>query len=54
MSSRIPKEDMVMSYEARFCSHLGQLHKEGRYRVFADIKRRKGAYPLARNFHPGG
>jgi len=43
-----------MSYEARFCSHLGQLHKEGRYRVFADIKRRKGAYPLARNFHPGG
>ncbi len=43
-----------MLYQTRFKEHLKQLHAEGRYRVFADIKRRRGSYPSARNFHPDG
>jgi 5-aminolevulinate synthase len=39
-----------MDYEARFRQHLGSLHAEGRYRVFADLKRRCGAYPNAEHF----
>ena len=34
-----------MDYEDRFRQHLKALHQEGRYRVFADLKRRCGAYP---------
>ena len=34
-----------MDYESRFRQHLEALHAEGRYRVFADLKRRCGAYP---------
>src|SRR6478672_1048730 len=37
-----------MDYENRFRQHLDALHQEGRYRVFADLKRRCGAYPAAR------
>jgi len=37
-----------MDYEDRFRQHLDALHQEGRYRVFADLKRRCGAYPTAR------
>ena len=33
-----------MDYEDRFRQHLEALHREGRYRVFADFKRRCGAY----------
>lgn len=43
-----------MLYQTRFKEHLTQLHAEGRYRVFADIKRRRGSYPSARNFHADG
>ena len=34
-----------MGSESRFRQHLDALHEEGRYRVFADLKRRCGAYP---------
>ncbi len=34
-------------YQASFQSQLAKLHCEGRYRIFADLKRRRGAYPLA-------
>ncbi|RUP00571.1 5-aminolevulinate synthase [Hyphomicrobium sp.] len=34
-------------YQASFQKHLDKLHCEGRYRIFADLKRRRGAYPLA-------
>ncbi|MEM7766390.1 MAG: 5-aminolevulinate synthase [Pseudomonadota bacterium] len=39
-----------MNYEAFFQSELSALQDEGNYRVFANIKRQKGAFPLARNF----
>src|SRR6188508_2952395 len=42
-----------MDYENRFRQHLEALHAEGRYRVFADLKRRCGAYPAARHFRDG-
>ena len=43
-----------MDYEFRFRQHLEALHEEGRYRVFADLKRRCGAYPTADHFAQGG
>ena len=43
-----------MQYEAYFQDHLEALHREGRYRVFADLKRRCGAYPNAEHFTPRG
>jgi 5-aminolevulinate synthase len=43
-----------MDYESRFRQHLEALHAEGRYRVFADLKRRCGAYPTADHFAEGG
>src|SRR4051812_30036741 len=43
-----------MDYESRFRQHLEALHEEGRYRVFADLKRRCGAYPTADHFAQGG
>jgi 5-aminolevulinate synthase len=43
-----------MDYEGRFRQHLDALHQEGRYRVFADLKRRCGAYPNAHHFTKDG
>jgi 5-aminolevulinate synthase len=42
-----------MDYEAFFSSRLADLHDEGRYRVFADLERRRGAFPNA-TFRCGG
>ena len=39
-----------MDYERIFASAIDRLHAEGRYRVFIDILRNKGAYPNARCF----
>ncbi len=43
-----------MDYEGHFRQHLEALHHEGRYRVFADLKRRCGAYPVADHFTGDG
>ena len=43
-----------MDYESRFRQHLEALHAEGRYRIFADLKRRCGAYPAADHFARDG
>ena len=43
-----------MDYEDRFLQHLEALHAEGRYRIFADLKRRCGAYPSADHFGADG
>ncbi|HKJ61826.1 MAG TPA: aminotransferase class I/II-fold pyridoxal phosphate-dependent enzyme, partial [Hyphomicrobiales bacterium] len=43
-----------MSYNKIFEDRIGQLHEEGRYRVFADLKRRCGAYPQAEHFPDPG
>jgi 5-aminolevulinate synthase len=43
-----------MDYEGRFREHLEALHAEGRYRVFADLKRRCGAFPTANHFAEDG
>ena len=39
-----------MNYDQIFDSAIERLHSEGRYRVFIDILRNKGAYPNARCF----
>lgn len=40
-----------MNYDHIFDKAIDRLHEEGRYRVFIDIMRNKGAYPNARCFH---
>ena len=40
-----------MNYDQIFDQAIERLHSEGRYRVFIDILRNKGAFPNARCFH---
>jgi 5-aminolevulinate synthase len=37
-----------MDFEAFFATKLDGLHQEGRYRIFAELERRKGSFPTAR------
>jgi len=43
-----------MDYAGRFAAAINNLKEEGRYRVFADIKRRQGAFPAAKYFRDSG
>jgi 5-aminolevulinate synthase len=43
-----------MDYTARFKAALDQIKAEGRYRVFADLKRQRGAFPAATRYAPEG
>ena len=43
-----------MNYEACFIDPLDRLRSEGRYRVFADIRRSRGAFPAAVHFSQDG
>ncbi len=43
-----------MDYSAHFAGALARLREEGRYRVFADIRRRRGAFPAAERFGAEG
>jgi 5-aminolevulinate synthase len=43
-----------MDYQARFTAALDALRSEGRYRVFADIKRECGAFPAAAHIADDG
>ena len=43
-----------MDYEQKFIDALDALKREGRYRQFADIRRKRGAFPQAKHFAPGG
>jgi 5-aminolevulinate synthase len=43
-----------MNYEAHFHRQLDDLRREGRYRLFANLERRVGAFPRARHHRFGG
>jgi 5-aminolevulinate synthase len=43
-----------MNFEGLLRQRLVSLHHEGRYRVFADLKRRRGAFPVADHFTTHG
>ena len=41
---------MAFAYMSRFQESLAELKREGRYRVFADLLRKRGAYPAADHY----
>ena len=43
-----------MNFEGLLQQRLETLHREGRYRVFADLKRRRGFFPVADHFAASG
>jgi 5-aminolevulinate synthase len=42
-----------MDYEHYFAKRIAELKSEGRYRVFADLERQRGRFPIATNYRDG-
>jgi 5-aminolevulinate synthase len=42
-----------MDFEQFFADRIDDLHREGRYRIFADLERQAGAFPIAKNYRDG-
>jgi 5-aminolevulinate synthase len=47
-------QEADMKFEGLLQQRLDSLHREGRYRVFADLKRRRGSFPVAEHFVADG
>ena len=45
---------MAIDYKSAVREALAQVKAEGRYRVFADLKRHRGAFPMATWTAPSG
>ncbi len=42
-----------MNFEQFFADRIADLRREGRYRIFADLERQAGAFPMAKNYRDG-
>jgi 5-aminolevulinate synthase len=49
-TTKITLEAPMTIYDTEFKRHIASLHTEGRYRVFADIVRQRGAFPTAKAY----
>jgi 5-aminolevulinate synthase len=47
-------QEIGMNFDDLFQQRLETLHREGRYRVFADLKRRRGFFPVANHLAADG
>ncbi len=53
VAASLKTRGFTMTYDELFNSHLDALRDEGNYRVFADLERKRGAFPAAKNYHEG-
>jgi 5-aminolevulinate synthase len=47
-------QEADVNFEGLFQQRLETLHREGRYRIFAELQRRRGFYPVADHFAANG
>ena len=48
------EDTLMVDYARHFKAALDTIRNEGRYRVFADVKRRRGAFPAAEHVSAAG